>query len=115
MPKSKGLPTATPVVHPLDPLSEAEIRTAVAIVRAKCGLDDTAWVETVGTLEPDKATLRSPKSHWRKAHVCFYERSSNRTFEGVVDLNAETLEDWHHVEGMQARIVIDEFAVLSQK
>ncbi len=108
MPKSKTTVSKT-TVHALDPLSDAEIRTAVAIVRAKGGLDDTAWVETVGTLEPDKATLRNPKSRWRKAHVCFYERSSNRTFEGVVDLSTEALEGWHHVHGMQARITMDEF------
>jgi primary-amine oxidase len=96
--------------HPLDPLNAAEIETAVAIARRDGGLDDTAWVETVATAEPEKADLKDPTLAWRKAQVCFYERSSNRTFEGVVDLLAGKLEGFAHVPGVQARITIDEFA-----
>ncbi|MFO1172087.1 MAG: primary-amine oxidase [Hyphomicrobiaceae bacterium] len=94
--------------YPLDPLSAAEIDAVVAIVRRDGGLDKTAWVETVATAEPDKAVLKQG-STWRKAHVCFYERSSGRTFDGLVDLAAGKLEAWAHVPDAQARIVIDEF------
>ena len=41
--------------------------------------------------------------------MCCYERSSNRTFDGVVDLRSGKLETWRHVPGVQARIVADEF------
>lgn len=109
MPKTKSTDTARPLPHPLDPLSAAEIETAVAIVRRDGGLDDTAWVETVGTAEPDKADLADPTLQWRKANVCFYERSSGRTFDGVADLLAGKLEAFAHVPGAQARISIDEF------
>ena len=109
MPKSNSTDAVRPLPHPLDPLGAAEIETAVAIVRRAGGLDDTAWVETVGTAEPEKADLANPKLQWRKAHVCFYERSSGRTFEGVADLLAGTLESFAHVPGAQARISIDEF------
>ena len=104
MPKTKSH-----APHPLDPLSATEIETVIAIVRRDGGLDKTAWVEPVATAEPEKAVLRKPDCRWRKAHVCFYERSSGRTFDGLVDLTAGKLEAWAHVPGAQARIVIDEF------
>ncbi len=98
--------------HPCDPLSGEEIAAAAAIVRRDGGLDETAWFETIGLDEPDKAEVRrfTPGTPFaRKAFVCCYERSSNRTFDGVVDLRAGRLERWRHVPGVQARIVGDEF------
>ena len=106
---AQSRPTTPPTPHPLDPLSAEEISRAVAIVRRDGGLDNTAWVETVATAEPEKSELKNPRSTWRKAQVCFYERSSGRTFDGTVDLANETLETWAHVLDAHARIVIDEF------
>src|SRR5262249_56972186 len=98
--------------HPLDPLAAAEIERAAEIVRAQAGLDESAWFETITLDEPDKAYVRGFKpgeAPRRKAFVCCYEPSSNRTFDGVVDLTAGSLERWAHVPGAQARIVLDEF------
>jgi primary-amine oxidase len=98
--------------HPCDPLSGEETAAAVAIVRQHGGLDASAWFETVALHEPDKAEVRRhtpDQSFSRKAFVCSYEPSSNRTFDGVVDLRTRTLERFQHVPGVQARIVSDEF------
>ena len=98
--------------HPCDPLNGDEIAAAVAIVRDKGGLDTTAWFETVCLAEPDKVDVRQyepGKVFSRRAHVCCYEPSSNRTFEGTVDLTKRTLDRFRHVAGAQARIVPDEF------
>src|SRR5579871_2162490 len=98
--------------HPLDPLSAAEIERAVAIVRATAKLDPSAWFETVTLDEPDKAYVRAfrpGEAPRRKAFVCSYEPATNRTFEGIVDLETGRLESWRHVPGAQARIVVDEF------
>ncbi|MEZ5925802.1 MAG: primary-amine oxidase [Hyphomicrobiaceae bacterium] len=103
MPDVKSLP------YPLDPLSAEEIAAAVTIVRRDGGLDGTAWVETVAVAEPEKAVLEDKSRRWRKAEICFYERSSGKTFEGIVDLAEGTLESWSYVPGAHARIVIDEF------
>ncbi|MBY8975824.1 primary-amine oxidase [Rhodobacteraceae bacterium NNCM2] len=99
--------------HPLDPLNNAEIEAAVAVVREKAGLDPSAWFETVTLQEPSKPALKA----WRpgdpierRAHVCCYERSSNRTFRGSVNLATGDLENWEHVPGVQARIPPDEFS-----
>ena len=94
--------------HRFDPLNAQEIRTAVAVTRAQGGLDETAWFETVSVDENRYSTVR-------RAYVCCYEPSSNRTFAGFVDLAAEKLHDWRHMEGQQARIVSDEFEVAMAK
>ncbi len=98
--------------HPCDPLSGEETAAAVAVVRKHGGLDASAWFETVALHEPDKADVRKHRRGQifsRKAFVCCYEPSSNRTFDGVVDLVTSVLERFNHVPGVQARIVSDEF------
>lgn len=101
-------------VHPLTPLSNPEIEAAVSVVKTQAGLDESAWFETITLDEPSKAELvafsgGSPTP--RRAYVCCYEPSSNRTLRGRVDLDGGTLLNWDHVPGAQARIVGDEFAM----
>lgn len=72
----------------------------------------SAWFETIALAEPEKSEVRAfalGTGFARKAFVCCYEPSSNRTFDGIVDLSAGKLESWRHLKGMQARIVTDEF------
>lgn len=98
--------------HPLDPLSAEEIGRAAEVVRARGGLDASAWFETITLEEPAKAAVRRFKAGTaveRRAFVCCYEPAGNRTFDGVVDLAAGTLVRWGQVPGAQARIVADEF------
>lgn len=88
----------------MQPLSESEIEAAARVVREQAGLDESAWFETIA---PDESAGRNPVS--RRAYVCCYEPSSNRTFTGVVDLQEGTLTTWQHQNGAKARIVPDEF------
>ena len=90
------------------PLDEAEIRQAVEVVLRDAGLDAAAWFETISLDE----SQRFPSE--RGAYVCCYEPSSNRTFSGVVLFEGDSLHGWHHVEGVQARIVPDEFMMACQ-
>ena len=87
------------------PLTEAEINLAVEIVWRDADLDESAWFETISLDESE----RFPGE--RCAYVCCYEPATNRTLAGVVRFASNTLEDWHHIEGMQARITPDEFAM----
>ena len=89
--------------HLKAPLDESEISLAVEITRLDGGLDNSAWFETV--------TLDESDAHpgQRAAYVCCYEPSSNRSFTGYVVFETAKLHNWHHVEGVQARIVPDEF------
>ncbi len=98
--------------HPLDPLSEEEIRTAASVIKQQANLDDSAWIETITLEEPGKPELIAYNSGTpveRRAYVCCYEPSSNRTLRGIVGIEAEALSSWEHVPGAQARIVSEEF------
>jgi len=96
--------------HACDPLTAEEIAVAAKAVRDQAGLDAGAWFETIALDESDKARLLAGDPAARHAYVCCYEPSSNRTFNGLVDLARSQLKAWRHVPGVQARIVIDEFA-----
>ena len=96
--------------HPLDPLTSDEVRTAVQVIRDQSGLDETGWFETITLDEPRQSALRGGHPGGRCAYVCCYERSSNRTLRGVVDLSG-TLLQWDEVPGAQARIPPEEFAL----
>ncbi|TNF90300.1 MAG: primary-amine oxidase, partial [Gammaproteobacteria bacterium] len=87
------------------PLNESEIRQAVDVVRRDGGLDQTAWFETISLDESRRFVDR------RGAYVCCYEPSSNRSFAGIVCFDSDDLHDWRHIEGVQARILPDEFAM----
>ena len=91
--------------HPLDPLDQSEIRSAVQIIQVNAGLDRSAWYETVTLQEP----ARDDTSGHLRAYVCCYEPSSNRTLRGIANLSTNTLESWDHVPGAQARIGPEEF------
>ena len=98
--------------HPLDPLNAIEIETAAGIVRLQSGIDESAWFETITLDEPTRAetiALAEGQTLPRRAYVCCYERSSNRTLRGIVNLTNGRLLSWDHVPGAQARIPPDEF------
>ena len=99
--------------HPLTPLMAEEIAAAAACVREQSGLEANAFFETITLDEPDHAQMAAFRDDQvrptRRAFVCCYERSSNRTLRGVVDLDAGQLLSWEHVPGVQARIVSEEF------
>ena len=103
--------------HPLDPLNTQEIAKAVQIIRRDSGMDETGWFETITLQEPRlpfPAPLESNKKYPRRAYVCCYEPSSNRTLNGIVNLDDDQIETWQHVKDAQARIVPDEFSAGDQ-
>jgi primary-amine oxidase len=102
-------PTDETLRHACDPLTADEINISAAAVRAAGGLDASAWFETIALDEEDKDLLCSGDPSGRRAYVCCYEPSSNRTFAGRVDLAQGKLISWNHIPGVQARIVMDEF------
>ena len=96
-------------IHPLDPLNGEELSCAADVVRQQAGLDDSAWFETI-TLEEPLKSHRGLSSINRRAYVCCYEPSSNKTYRGYVDLKTRELTEWYHEPGVQARMVPDEFS-----
>ena len=88
------------------PLNETEIRQAVSVVQREAGLDPSAWFETISLDESGQFADQ------RGAYVCCYEPASNRTLTGIVLLESDELRGWRHIEGVQARILPDEAAML---
>ena len=90
--------------HPFDPLSEAEIEQAVAIVRKEhSGL----FFNAVTLWEPRKAEMMAwikdpktvPRPH-RVADVVAIGRGS-KVYDGIADLTEGRLVSWELTEGVQ--------------
>src|SRR5262245_26711410 len=76
--------------HPLDPLSRDEISAAVEMLRNAGRATDDSRYATVVLREPPKSEVlgySAGSAFRREALVVVFERSVNKTFEAVVDLN----------------------------
>jgi len=111
--------------HPLDPLDEAEIRAAVALLRREHGVQATGsgaelgWrFASIEAIEPTKADLAAFEAGGtrpaRRAEVVCFDRSANATYKSVVSLTDERVEKFEHVPGVQANFTVDEFAECDQ-
>ena len=99
-------------LHPLDPLSVAEIETAVAILRAERELGSRVRFETVELKEPPKDRLTSRNGHEpaaREAFIILLDNETRSTFEAVVSLSEGKVSSWTPIPGVQPRLMMDEF------
>ena len=103
---------ATPV-HPLDPLSAAEIRTAVEVLRASGKVTDESAVVTLELREPDKNALAATGgSPPREAFAVVYERAARSTYEAVVELAARRVVRWQRMAGVQPPFLASDYVLL---
>ncbi|HLP91602.1 MAG TPA: primary-amine oxidase [Nostocaceae cyanobacterium] len=94
--------------HPLNPLTELEINQAVEILKQERNLSETANFTLVALKEPEKRevlnfTPGQPFS--RQVFLQVYERSHNKTYEGIVNLNTKTLTSWQEIPGVQPALL----------
>lgn len=97
--------------HPLDPLSEAEITTAIAALVESGRTDRTTRVSTVTLAEPDKAAILDRQEGDpvdRRAFAVL--RVTGETVEAEIDLSSGILERWEVIPGAQPAIRGDEWA-----
>ena len=102
---------AVSVAHPLDPLSAAEIQTAVAVLRTHPDVPAGALFPMVSLQEPAKTVVAAFKPgtpSTREAFVVIFDRPTNRTFEAIVNLSKRAVTSMTHVEGAQPAITFDE-------
>lgn len=102
----------TSTVHPLDPLSAAEIERAWEIVRTERALGPRVRVIFIMLHEPDKKIVlahRRGDAVERAAFVALVDSGPGRTYEAVVSLSGGRVLSWEHVPGAQPAIVLDEF------
>ena len=91
-------------VHPLDPLSAAEIERAWEIVRAERSPGPKSRVIFITLNEPDKKVVlehRPGDAVERAAFVVLVDGATGRTHEAVVSLSRRRVLSWEHVPGAQ--------------
>ena len=98
MAKAKTKQAAQAVTsHPLDPLSEAEIKAACQILKSKKRLADTTRFAFVQLEEPLKADVMAwtpGKTHVRKASATIFDNKTGDTHIAVVDITNEAIASW---------------------
>jgi primary-amine oxidase len=87
--------------HPLSPLTPAEIRQAVNIIRDSGHLPDTAHFSLLALDEPPKDAVLRGVNLPRRAFASIYDRATNRTGEAIADLTAGRLASWKEIPGAQ--------------
>jgi primary-amine oxidase len=105
------------IFHPLTALSEAEITTAVSIIKREKILSEMAVFPLITLQEPKKEEVLNfipGKPFHRQAFLIIYERSQNKTFEGVVDLTTKTLSSWKKIPSVQPPLVNSEYELATQ-
>jgi primary-amine oxidase len=108
---------AAEATHPLDPLDESEIASAVEILRAAPGFPPNALFSTVQLNEPPKSEVlnfRAGAAFRREAFAIVFDREKNRTSEAVVDLRANKLVSWKEIAVVQPLVFYSEYETLQK-
>ena len=87
--------------HPLEPLTEDEIRAATNVLRNAGRLGGRMMICSSALFESDDATLQDGYASQRQAFVTLLDRASGDVFEAVVALSAGDVVSWTHVPGVQ--------------
>ena len=113
---SEGNRTATETrqspFHPLDPLTAEEIVEATRILTSERALGTRVRFETIVLKEPDKADVLGYKAgspFERRAFVVVLDNDEKVTYEAIVSLDQGRVIDWKRLQGVQPRIMLDEF------
>jgi primary-amine oxidase len=96
-------------VHPLDPLSEQELVSAVTVLKKAGHVDDSTRFVFLTLREPEKSAVLK----WKPGEPVSREASviikqGSLTFETTVDLVGNRLESWREIKGVQPALLIDE-------
>ncbi|HEY7311004.1 MAG TPA: hypothetical protein VH643_16690 [Gemmataceae bacterium] len=99
--------------HPLDPLSEDELRATVDVLRNPVNnkVAGTTRFIAIHVHEPSKAkvlALGPGETLPRKAFAVLYDWASNTTSEAVVDLDSKKLESWKTIPNVQPASLPDD-------
>src|SRR5262245_41871510 len=106
-------PTTWPqMVHPLDPLSAAELTAAVAILRTSGHLGAHVRFATVVLQEPSKEVVLNfteGDAIEREAFAVILDNDDGATYEALVSLTSRRVKSWKPMPGVQPCVMLDEF------
>ncbi len=97
--------------HPLDPLTIAEVATAVAIARNDKHLGRHYRFAVVSLQEPEKSVVYNFQPGdpiERQVFLVVLDNDTGISYEAVVSLNQDCLISWQPMPGIQPRIMTDE-------
>src|SRR3954451_2378946 len=103
-----SIPPGT-AVHALEPLTADEVCAASGIRKREQNLAATARFVFISLNEPSKDALAADDTPPREAHIVLYEKAERKTYEAIVDLDAERVLSYVAIEGVQAPIMAEEF------
>ncbi|BAZ31497.1 copper amine oxidase [Cylindrospermum sp. NIES-4074] len=113
-----GLSAQKPVFsHPLSSLTEAEINTAVSVLKQEKTLSETAAFHLIALQEPDKQEVLNftpGKAFLRQVFLVIYDRSQNKTFESIVNLKTKTLSSWKEIPNAQPALLPPEYQLATE-
>ncbi len=102
--------TAAPL-HPLEPLSAAEITQAVALIRADARCGPQVRFVSVALQEPPKARVlayETGDTPPREASVSLLDPADGAAYEAVVSLSEGVINGWTHIPGVQPMLLAEE-------
>lgn len=105
------------ISHPITSLTEVEISTAVSVIKREKTLSEMAAFPLIALQEPDKEEVLNftpGKAFGRNAFLVIYERSLNKTYEGIVDLTSKTLSSWKEIPFVQPAIIASEYELATE-
>ncbi len=103
--------TAVDTIHPLEPLSAAEIEATGAILRREGILTGATLVVSATLDEPSKEAVlawREGDPVDRRAFVVLRDRAARTTVEALVSVSAGAVVSRREVPGVQPSVVLDE-------
>jgi primary-amine oxidase len=108
-----AIPTAKPqtINHPLEPLTAAEVASAVHILKDAGKVTPTTRFISVSLREPPKESVHQldPKNPPpRQAFAVLFDNATNSCYEATLDLKAAKLTKHVHIPGAQPTMSIDE-------
>ncbi len=102
--------------HPLDPLSKEEISATKDILLSSGKANENSRFATLVLREPPKSEVISfvPGAAFRReVLVVVYERTSNKTFEAIVDLKVKTTISWKEIPNVQPSFTLEDITIVT--
>ena len=97
--------------HPLNPLDTNEINAVKQILLTEGKIDSTFLFYLINLNEPPKKemlTYSSGMEFRREAFASVYHRSTNKTYEAIVDLKAKKSISFNHIPGVTTGIFLQD-------
>src|SRR5262245_28427994 len=103
----KGVPCMA--MHPLEPLSAAEVQQAVQILKKNGKVTPTTRFVSISLKEPPKDAVHSGRgSATREAFAVLFDNGTNTAHEATVSLTNSAVLGFKSTTGVQPTMTIDE-------